>query len=73
VLSRATVVAKSTTLGIERTSTSDENGYYRLAALPAGTYSLSISHSGFAAKSFENIELTVNRTLSLDIPLKSKR
>jgi len=72
VVSGATVVAKSTTLGIERTSTSDENGFYRLAALPAGTYSLSITHSGFATKNFENVELTVNRTLSLDIPLEVK-
>ena len=72
VVAGATIVAKSTTLGIERTTTSDENGSYRLAALPAGTYSLSISHSGFAARNFENLELTVNRTLSLDIPLEVK-
>jgi len=70
VVAGANIVAKSTTLGIERTTTSDENGSYRIAALPAGTYSLSISHSGFATKNFDNIELTVNRTLKLDIPLE---
>ena len=36
----------------------------------AGTYSLGISHTGFATRNFENIELTVNRTLTLDIPLE---
>ncbi|HJX93812.1 MAG TPA: carboxypeptidase regulatory-like domain-containing protein, partial [Pyrinomonadaceae bacterium] len=70
VVAGANIVAKSTTLGIERTTTSDENGFYRIAALPAGTYSLSISHSGFATKNFENVELTVNRTLKFDIPLE---
>jgi hypothetical protein len=70
VVAGANIVAKSTTLGIERTTTSDENGFYRIAALPAGTYSLSISHSGFATKNFDNIELTVNRTLKMDIPLE---
>ena len=70
VVAGANIVAKSTTLGIERTTTSDENGSYRIAALPAGTYSLSISHSGFATKNFDNIELTVNRTLKLDVPLE---
>ncbi len=70
VVAGANIVAKSATLGIERTTTSDENGSYRIAALPAGTYSLSISHSGFATKNFDNIELTVNRTLKLDIPLE---
>ena len=70
LVSGAQVVVKSTALGIERTSTSDENGFYRVAALPAGIYSLSITHSGFAARNFDNIELTVNRTLTLDIPLE---
>src|SRR4030095_7254715 len=50
VVAGANIVAKSTTLGIERTTTSDENGFYRIAALPAGTYSLSISHAVFCLK-----------------------
>ena len=70
VVSGATVVVKSTALGIERTATSDAEGFYRIAALPAGNYSITISHSGFATRNFENVELTVNRTLTLDIPLE---
>jgi len=66
----AQVVVKSAALGIERTSTSDENGFYRVTALPAGIYSMAISHSGFATRNFDNIELTVNRTLTVDIPLE---
>ena len=69
VVSGAHVVVKSPSLGIERTATSDANGFYRVTALPAGNYSLSISHSGFATRTFDNVELAVNRTLTLDIPL----
>lgn len=70
VVSGATVVVKSAALGIERTATSDASGFYRVTALPAGNYSLTISHAGFATRTFENVELTVNRTLTLDIPLE---
>lgn len=70
VVAGAQVVVKSAALGIERTATSDANGFYRVTALPAGNYSLSISHTGFAARTFDDIELTVNRTLTLDIPLE---
>jgi hypothetical protein len=70
VVSGAQVVVKSPQLGIERTATTDANGFYRVTALPAGNYSLSITHTGFANRTFDNIELTLNRTLTLDIPLE---
>src|SRR5215813_12947239 len=70
VVSGAQVVLKSPALGIERTATSDANGFYRITALAAGNYSLTITHSGFSTRTFDDIELTVNRTLTLDIPLE---
>lgn len=70
VVSGAQVVVKSQSLGIERTATSDANGFYRITALPAGNYTLTISHTGFATRTFDNVELTLNRTLTLDIPLE---
>jgi len=70
LVSGAQVVVKSAALGIERTSTSDENGFYRVTALPAGIYSMAITHTGFASRNFDNIELTLNRTLTVDIPLE---
>ena len=70
VVAGAQVVVKSAALGIERTATSDADGFYRIAALPAGNYSLTITHAGFARRDFDNVELTVNRTLTLDIPLE---
>src|SRR6185369_382396 len=70
VVSGANVKVKSTALGIERDATSDANGFYRVTALPAGNYSLTITHAGFTTRTFDDIELTVNRTLTLDIPLE---
>ncbi|MGH9881262.1 MAG: carboxypeptidase regulatory-like domain-containing protein, partial [Pyrinomonadaceae bacterium] len=70
VVAGAQVTAKSDPLGLERVGTSDANGFYRITALPAGIYSLSASHAGFATRNFNNVELTVNRTLTLDIPLE---
>src|ERR1700752_4560762 len=66
----AQIVVKSPSLGIERATTSDDTGFYRITALPAGNYSIAISHAGFSTRNFDNVELTVNRTLTLDIPLE---
>ena len=70
VVSGAQVAVKSPALGIERTATTDASGFYRITALPAGNYSITISHTGFSTRTFDNVELTVNRTLTLDIPLE---
>ena len=70
VVAGAQIVAKSEARGIERTTTSDDNGFYRITALPAGSYSLSASQTGFAAQSFPNVELTVNRTVTIDVQLE---
>lgn len=70
VISGAEITAKAAALGIERNATSDENGSYRLSALPAGLYSLSVSHPGFAQKTLEKLELTVNRTLTIDLRME---
>src|SRR5262249_54586447 len=70
VVPNAQVDVKSTSLTIERTATSDENGFYRVAALPAGTYAVTVSRSGFSNSTFPSVELTVNRTVTLDVQLE---
>ena len=70
VVAGAQISVRSESLGIERTVTTDEDGVYRIAALPAGGYSITVSSAGFASRSFENIELTVNRTATLDVQLE---
>lgn len=70
VVAGANITVKSAVLGIDRSATSDENGYYRISALPAGVYSLSVNTAGFAPKNFDNLELTVNRTLRFDLSME---
>jgi outer membrane receptor protein involved in Fe transport len=57
-------------LAIERTTNSSSNGTFRIAALPAGRYTVTTSQTGFASRVIENVELTLNRTLTLDIQLE---
>jgi hypothetical protein len=70
VVAGVQITAKSEALGIERTTTSGDDGFYRLTALPAGVYSLAASHTGFATQTFPNIELTVNRTAKIEVQLE---
>src|SRR5215207_2379294 len=50
VIAGATVKASGTTLAVERSVTTDPEGFYRLAALPAGTYTLTVSQTGFSTQ-----------------------
>lgn len=67
VIAGATVKAVGATL--ERSVTTDEEGFYRLVALPAGVYTLTISQTGFAASS-NKIELTLNRVAIFNTQLQ---
>jgi hypothetical protein len=70
VVAGAQIKAISPSLATERTTTSDENGFYRITALPAGTYTLTASATGFANSTLGSVELTVNRTLTFDVQLE---
>lgn len=69
VIAGATVRASGTTLAAERSATTDAEGFYRLAALPAGTYKVTVSQTGFNT-STSNIELTLNRVATFDVQLQ---
>ena len=65
----ATVKAVGNSLATERTVTTDKDGFYRLVAMPAGTYTLTTSQSGFAPKT-STIELTLNRVAVFNVQLQ---
>lgn len=69
VVAQAEVKASGATLAAERQAMTDAQGFYRLTALPAGTYTLTVSHAGFAA-STAHVELTLNRVVTLDLTLQ---
>jgi hypothetical protein len=65
----AAVKVTETTRASERSATTDAEGFYRLTALSAGTYTLTVSGTGFATSS-SNIELTLNRVVTFDVKLE---
>jgi hypothetical protein len=58
------------TLATSRTTTSDSNGAYHFPALPAGIYKLTITHTGFATRALTGLEVTLNRTITIDAQLE---
>ncbi len=69
VIAGATVRASGTTLATERTANTDAGGFYRLAALPAGTYTITVSQTGFSPNAAK-LELTLNRTAALNFQMQ---
>ena len=64
----ATVTATSTATGLTRTVTTDEQGEYRVAALPVGQYSVTVEIRGFRRES-KKITLQIGQTATLDFSL----
>src|SRR5256885_1693956 len=58
------------TVGFDKSTVTDGNGHYQLGAVPAGTYRLTVSHSGFGTRAFKSLEITLNRTLRFDVSLE---
>jgi len=69
VIAGAKVSANGTTLATERNVVTDSDGYYRLTALPAGSYTVTISQQGFTTGVYQ-VELTLNRVAKFDAQLK---
>jgi outer membrane receptor protein involved in Fe transport len=69
-VSGAEVHVISSALAIDRSATTEGDGSYRLTALPPATYQIKVSKSGFETEVFENLDVTLNRTLVYDITLQ---
>src|SRR5215831_15723947 len=65
----AKVEAISTTTGLRRTTATGNSGTYQLAPLPIGTYTVTVSKTGFHAAEFKDVELTVGQARTLDVRL----
>ena len=67
----ATVTAKSNETGLEKTTTSDDEGTYRFVLLPPGTYTLSASARNFPGRiERPNVTVTVGSKTVVDFELK---
>jgi outer membrane receptor protein involved in Fe transport len=65
----ATVTARNQQTGLEKTSTTGEEGGYRFILLPPGTYTISATAQGFAVTELRDVVVTVGSKTPLDIKL----
>jgi outer membrane receptor for ferrienterochelin and colicin len=66
----AQVHVTSNALAIDHTATTDSDGAYRIAALPPGIYEIKATKEGFQSEVLKSIEVTLNRSLQLDITMQ---
>lgn len=69
VVPDAKVEATQTETNEKRTTATNDTGVYTLATVPAGTYVVSISKSGFDVFEARGIDLTINTTVRVDAKL----
>jgi len=70
VVPGATVEAKNTATNFSRTLVTDSDGRFTFLSVPSGNYVISVTKQGFSKLIQQNVELTVGRTVALNIGLK---
>ncbi len=66
----ATVTAVNTATNFTRVATTEASGFYRVALLPPGTYTITIELASFAKQVHKDIVLTLGKEIALDVQLK---
>jgi hypothetical protein len=66
----ATVTARNPATGITRTATTNDEGFYQLLQLPAGTYELSVEAANFKKAVVPSVTVTVGQRADLDFGLE---
>jgi hypothetical protein len=69
ILPGVAITATSPAIMAARTAVTDANGYYRVAALPPGTYTLVVELAGFETHTREAILLRASANFSVDFQL----
>ena len=69
-ISGAEVSVTADTLAVSKKTTTDANGNYQIALLPAGIYTVTVSHEGFSTEVFKGLEITLNRTVKFNASLE---
>ena len=69
LVATAKVTVKNTSTGLERSTTTDEEGNYTVAELPVGTYEVRIEMSGFQTLTVTNVNVEVASERRVDANL----
>jgi hypothetical protein len=70
LLPKVAVAVVETEKGFRRTTTTDDNGQYRVGGLPPATYDVSVEVTGFQREIRKGVVVTVGHTVVLDFQLK---
>jgi hypothetical protein len=70
VVAGAKVTVRNQGTGIDRTTQTDSEGNYQLAALPVGNYSLEVEMQGFKRQLVSSLAMEVGRTVVKDFSLE---
>src|SRR3954454_20365714 len=65
-----TIIATNTMTGLMRTDISDEEGLYRLNALPVGAYDVTAELAGFTRLEQKGVAVDVSQTTDLNLTLR---
>ena len=69
VVPNATVTAKNTGTGAERSTVTDSSGGFTIDSVPAGEYQVTASATGFQTEIRSGVTMTVGATLRIDLSL----
>jgi uncharacterized membrane protein len=70
VVASAQVTATETTTQKSSNATTDSQGRYTLANLPAGTYVVAVTAQGFAETKQENVRVEDGKTTTADVQMR---
>ena len=72
LIAGATINVKNTETGLERTVTSNSDGFFSVPLLPLGKYRVTTTATGFANSILENVEVSIGQTQTLKLKFSSK-
>src|SRR5262245_5417816 len=70
VLRGASIRVRNDSIGFDRTALTDDQGRYEVAAIPAGSYDVTVEAAGFKSTFVEALNLDVGRTVVDDFRLE---
>src|SRR5687768_920388 len=69
LVSGAQVIVTQNATGLRRETTSNDDGFFVITNLAAGTYDVEVRAEGFAKQKIPGVKLQVGQTSSLEVPL----
>src|ERR1700687_5775396 len=70
VIPDVAVIVRNVDTGVERTSSTNGDGFFAFTVIPVGHYEMEISHAGFKPYKRTGLVIDVDTALKVDVPLE---